>query len=148
MVIYSIFRQAHAAWFDEARSRGVGIVARTVLENGFLSGKYSPGHTFRTPGDHRARWSSEKILHILSEAQELKARLVVPPYISLTEGATRFVLDSDAVSSVVVGARNAAQIEGSMKASSLPSLSTDAHDYLRQKFKNRCTEFNVEEPGP
>ena len=39
-IIYSIFRQGNAKVFELAHQAGVGIIARTLLESGFLTGKY------------------------------------------------------------------------------------------------------------
>ena len=44
-VVYSILRQKLYDVILEAQNAGIGIVARTALESGFLSGNYRPGHT-------------------------------------------------------------------------------------------------------
>ena len=51
-VICSIFRQKTSEMFEEARDKGVGIIGRTLLESGFLTGKYKPGHKLT---GHRSR---------------------------------------------------------------------------------------------
>ena len=59
-VVYSILRQLHTGMFDDAFHNGVAIIARTAMESGFLSGKYKPGHVFKSTEnsiDHRSRWS-------------------------------------------------------------------------------------------
>ena len=43
-----------------------GIVARTVLESGFLTGKYKPGQTF-SGDDHRKRWGGQRLESILQQ---------------------------------------------------------------------------------
>ena len=56
-LVYSILRQKNAAIFDYARRKGVGIVVRTSIESGFLSGKYRPGQVIAE--GHRKRWTPE-----------------------------------------------------------------------------------------
>lgn len=38
--------EAGGSFFDAARAADVGLVARTVIESGLLTGKYPPGTTF------------------------------------------------------------------------------------------------------
>jgi len=45
-LIYSMFRRAHEETFAYAAERGVAIIARTVLESGFLTGKYRASDAF------------------------------------------------------------------------------------------------------
>ena len=47
-VIYSIFRQKNSEVFKIAKDNKVGIVARTILENGFLA-EYQPSQTLKLP---------------------------------------------------------------------------------------------------
>ena len=69
-LVYSIFRQSNAQIFEQARQAGVGIIARTVLESGFLTGKYNSQSLF-LEGDHRRRWSAEQ----LQEFKEATGRI-------------------------------------------------------------------------
>ena len=54
MIIFNIFRQRPAEnFFDEAKRRKVGIIARVPLASGMLSGKMTPATTF-SRDDHRS----------------------------------------------------------------------------------------------
>lgn len=143
MLIYSIFRQRNAEVFGEAAGRGVGVVARTVLESGFLSGQYAPGHQFDLKDDHRRRWSDGRIERILREAAEVGARTVAAPYPSLAQVAVRFVLDEPRVASIAAGARTPAQIAGSAAAASLPPLPPGLRSELAARYGGRGEEFNT-----
>jgi aryl-alcohol dehydrogenase-like predicted oxidoreductase len=144
MIIYSIFRQGNDEVIAEAMEKDIGIVARTVLESGFLTGKYKPGTTF-TGRDHRKRWGPRRLSRMLQEVQELKSWAVLPPYEDLTQVAIRFVLDTPGVSSVVVGARTPQQIIESAKVSKLPPLPEALGTQLIETYRGRDDRFNTGE---
>ena len=108
-LIYSVLRQKNRRSIDHARSRNVGIVARTALENGFLTGKYAPGSVF-VEGDHRRRWRGERLDRILREAETAAVWAVRPPYRDLAQVALRFALAAEGVSTIIPGARSADQV--------------------------------------
>ena len=143
MVVYSIFRQANAAMFREAAERNIGIVARTVLEDGFLTGKYAPGNTFGRENDPRGRWDGERLAGILGCAQELKQWAVCPPHETLAQVAIRFALDREGVSHVVLGARTEAQMRACVEAAALPPLEHPLRERLVRTFDGREAEFNT-----
>jgi len=105
--------------FERARDRHVGIVARTPLAFGFLTGRLKRGATF-APDDHRSRWSSERVDSWIEVADGMFATL---GWADNTESriaaALRFCLGFDAVTTVIPGmlsphevAANVAAIEG------------------------------------
>jgi aryl-alcohol dehydrogenase-like predicted oxidoreductase len=131
-VIYSVLRPGNAAIFREAAQAGVGIIARTVLESGFLTGAYPPGHGFPA-GDHRHRWSRERLDPILRAVQQLAATL--PAGIeSPAELAIRFALTPPEVSVVIPGAKSAVQVERNWRAADRGPLSESVGTELRRRF--------------
>jgi len=141
-VIYSIFRQKNRDMFAEAKASDVSIVARGVLESGFLTAKYLPGHCF--PNDHRVRWGNgEHLAKILAEALRLRDEFVHPPYKTLPQLAMRFALDEDGVSSIIVGARNARQVKANMRIDELPPIDDESRERLHRRFEGRDNEFNT-----
>ncbi len=145
MIIYSIFRQQNEAIFDEARKSGVGIVTRTVLESGFLTGKYKPGDRFEAEGDHRGRWGPKRLEWILRETQELAEMVPFDEYGSLVRFAVRFAIDPPAVSSVVVGARNPGQINQTASVSELPPVPSGVRETLASRYRDQGERFNTGE---
>lgn len=143
MVVYSIFRQANAAMLAEASGESVGIVARTVLEDGFLTGRYVPGDSFKRPDDPRGRWGNRRLAAILECAQELKQWAVVPPYETLAQVAIRFALDRNGISNVVLGARTEAQMRACIETAALPPLAPEIRERLVAAFHDRDDEFNT-----
>lgn len=142
MVIFSILRQKNSEILQEAMDNGVGVVARTVLESGFLTGKYSPGHDF-TGRDHRTRWERKRLTGILECAQDLSREHVLPPYKTLSQLAIRFALDEERISSVVLGATSVEQVEENMQVSGLPPLEHELKEHLISTYGERTDEFNT-----
>lgn len=121
-VIYSIFRQRNSTVFELAKDNGVAVIARTVLESGFLTGKYLPGESFKA--GHRARWSQEKIDRLVAAAAELKKLCQSAGYETVAQLAQRFALADPRVSSIIPGARNPSQCRSNLDVayvSELPS---------------------------
>ena len=109
---------------DDAYKLGVGIVVRTCLESGLLTGKYKPGHVF-TGKDQRSRYAKENLEFILSTVGAMEKRLVRTPYKSLSEVAIKFAMVPKGTSSVIIGARTKTQVERNLKVARLPDLSED-----------------------
>lgn len=141
-VIYSIFRQRLRPIFSMAEEHGVGIVARTVMESGFLTGKYKPGEKF-TGTDHRTRWSDEKLQNILNAVDSLNSTPLPSGYSKLSEVAIRFAVDEPGVSTVILGAKNPQQMEANIRVSELPDLEADYRDMLYEKYCDKTDELNI-----
>ncbi|MFW6309157.1 MAG: aldo/keto reductase [bacterium] len=141
-VIFSIFRQKNRDMFDLADSYDVGIVGRTALESGFLTGKYRPGYRF-SEDDHRKRWGQSKLDNILQIVKNLEEEFVQPPYDQLSEVAVKFALDEAGIDSVIVGAKNRKQVQANIRATNLPSLTKEKRIKLVEEFSGREEEFNT-----
>jgi aryl-alcohol dehydrogenase-like predicted oxidoreductase len=139
-VVYSILRQKNAAIFDHAFRSGVGIVVRTSIESGFLSGKYRPGQVI-TEG-HRQRWSPDTQALMFAKVIEMEKYAIQLPYTSMPEVAVRFALDHREASSVIVGARTAEQMKKNMAIASLPPLSPLIRAKLEEEFGGLTESFN------
>jgi aryl-alcohol dehydrogenase-like predicted oxidoreductase len=132
-VIYSLLRPGNAEMFAEAAQAGVALIARTVLESGFLAGSYVPAHVF-SPGDHRRRWSADQLQRILEAVQRLAADL--PAGVSsVPELAIRFALSPPEVSVVIPGAKRPEQVERNWQAAAGPSLSETEVNALRRRLE-------------
>ncbi len=118
--------------FEEAKAKKVGILAREPLANGLLTGKYKPGHKF-VKTDHRNRWTAEKLELELKKVEMLR-KIMVTERLSLTRAALEYVLDFDAVSSVIPGAKTTAQILENMEASNNPLLRIQESFQMREMY--------------
>ena len=127
-VAYSVFYQgAGTELLPLAEKRGVGILAREPLANGFLSDKYGAGAVFEN-GDIRASLPREYVAAMTETAEQLnflrRGNERTP-----AQAALRFVLDDPAVASVVVGAKTPGQVEENVGAAGVPAI--DASEWER-----------------
>jgi aryl-alcohol dehydrogenase-like predicted oxidoreductase len=100
---------------DDCAARGVGVLVRSPLFHGLLSGVYSPGKRFAA-SDHRVgRFSPEALSARLTQAASLRA-LVKPPLRSAAALALRFAAQHHAVGSVVFGPRASAHVDAATDA--------------------------------
>jgi len=132
-VAYSLFYQgATAKLLPLARKRGVGILAREPLANGFLSGRYAPDSVF-PEGDIRAALPREYI-GAMTETADALSFLTEPGTRTLTQSALRFVLDDLAVACVIAGAKTPVQVTENVGAAFLPPLTEAERERIAGVF--------------
>lgn len=140
-VVYSILRQRLQKTLIAAHDNGIGVVARTTLESGFLTGKYLPGHIF-PKDDHRSRYDQGRIDDILSNIQILQKMVVKPPFESLTQIALKFALQEKSISSILVGAKTPASLEHNISIAEMPKLKPEMVNWIKKQygdFTNRAS---------
>lgn len=141
-IAYSALRQKAAQFFAEAHAAGVGIIARQVLESGFLTGKYKPGDRFTWP-DHRTRYLDEHRDALLADVQENFVTLEMPEgYTSPAEIAVKFALASPHVSGVILGVNKTSQVERNVRIDDLPPLPDELVARLESMYGDRNDDFN------
>ena len=145
-VVYSIFRQMNNEIFDYAAGKGVGIVVRTALESGILTGKYRPGHRF-TKG-HRANYPEQVQEAMLKAVEDVENLALKPPYEKAAHVAIKFSLEPQEISSLLLGARNAKQVEELLQAVSLPDLGQGIVEKLKADYGQATLQFNPGEYTP
>lgn len=146
-IIFNVFRQTPIETiFDEARRRQVAIVVRLPLASGLLSGKFD-AHTRFGPDDHRTYNQGGEAFHAgetfaglpfargLELVEELRS--LTPPGLSLAAMAQRWILDHDAVTTVITGATRAAQVRENARCDSLAPLPLALHVRLRELWGAR-----------
>ncbi len=129
---YSIFYQgAGAELLPLAKMRGVGVLAREPLANGFLSGRYAADAEFMD-GDIRAALPREYVAAMAETAGRLD--FLRRGGRTLAQAALRFVLDDPAVASVVVGAKTPAQVEENVGAARVPPIDAGERERAARVF--------------
>lgn len=119
--------------FPEAKEKKVGIIAREPLACGLLTGKYKADSRF-SKDDHRNRWTREKLAMDLQKIDRLKS--VLPALrVSLVQSALEFILNFEAVSVVIPGAKTKAQVLEHVRASEDPRLRTQEIALLRELYQ-------------
>lgn len=132
-VVYNILRQEMAEeLFPTAQERGVGIIAREPLHNGFLTGKYSEDASF-PPGDIRHQWPRAYIRRLVHVVEAL--RPLASSQRSLAQLAIRFVLDNPTVSVVIPGAKTPEQVRENVSAADLSPLTEDEKALIRKALR-------------
>lgn len=110
-IAYNVFvaRDLHRMAGDVAQS-GVGVLARSVLSHGLLTGHWSPEREFY-PGDHRMhRWTRDELRRRIGQLDALRPA-VGDKVQTLRAAALRFVLSNQLVSTAVLGPRSVAQLD-------------------------------------
>lgn len=132
-IIFNMFRHRPAELlFEQAKKRGVGILARVPLASGMLTGKLRAETAF-APDDHRSfnreggsfdrgeTFSGVGYSVALEAVGALEA--ICPKGLSMARFALRWILMSEAVTCAIPGAKRPAQVEENCSASDLPPLS-------------------------
>jgi len=120
--------------FDLAALRHAGIVIRTPLCFGYLTGKLN-GDEILAGKDHRANWPVEQLRRwagapdLFSFINEGKSR-------TPTQLALRFCLDHKAVSTIIPGMMNQAEVKENLVTSSLTPLSEEERERIELVYSN------------
>jgi aryl-alcohol dehydrogenase-like predicted oxidoreductase len=110
--------------FDLCRQRKVGVIVRTPLCFGFLTGKYSSTQNFSAT-DHRSRWSPEQLQRWENANETFQFLFKANPDDTPAQLALRFCLSFDAVSTAIPGMLNNVHVFENSAASERGSLPDD-----------------------
>jgi len=146
-IIFNCFRLRPAdLFFDRAKARSVGILARVPLASGMLSGKLTQASQFAAD-DHRQFNRNGEAFDVgetfsgvdydaaLAAVEEL--RQVVPSGMSMSQFALRWILMFDAVTCAIPGGKRPEQVAENCAASDLPALSDAAMQTVRRVYDER-----------
>lgn len=121
-------RAVESGLIEAAERCGAGLIGRTPLCFGFLSGTITRDTVF-PPGDHRLGWSKAQLANWIEGASELLATIGAGPGTSGAQGALRFCLAFPAISTVIPGILTPAEADGNAAASDqgpLPEFAVQA----------------------
>lgn len=146
-IIFNIFRQRPAdLFFQLARQKKVGILARVPLSSGMLTGKMTRQTAFETD-DHRAfnrrgesfdkgeTFSGVDYETGLEAVEELRA--LIPAGMTMAQFALRWITMFDAVTCAIPGAKRPAQVDENALAADLPPISDDTMEKVRAIYERR-----------
>ena len=110
-VIYNIFdRTPETNLFPVAMERDIGVIARSPLDEGALTGRINQ-HTQFEPTEFRARYfKGDRKKHVAERVAAIERDLGIQDGV-MPEVALRFCLSHPAVSSVIPGMRTRANVE-------------------------------------
>ncbi len=149
-VIFNIFRQKLATeLLPQAKAAGASIIVRLPLASGLLAGKYTAETTF-TDGDHRNYNCDGQAFSVgetfaglpfpigVELANELREML--PDSMTMAQAAQRWILDHDAVTTIITGASSAEQVSDNAAVSRLPSLGPALHEALSSFYHSKVEQ--------
>ena len=139
-IIFNLLRQRPIeALFDKALAQQVGIIVRLPLASGMLSGKFSKDTAFAET-DHRnynkdgeafsvgetfSGIAFDKGLEIVDTLKQS-----VPEGMTMAQFAMRWILDHEAVTTIIPGASSASQVTQNARVSQLPVVDQAVHETL------------------
>lgn len=125
-VVYSLMNREATALIADLAAQGVGIVAREVLANGFLSGAITPDTVF-PPGSLNARYDRAEVAERAAYADGLARLLVRGDVPNLPAASFRWVLDRPAVTLALSGAKTPAELADAVAAAHAAPFTDDEH---------------------
>ncbi len=146
-VIFNVLRQKPLEkLFPMALEKEVGIIVRLPLASGLLAGKYNAKTTFPA-NDHRNFNKDGKHFNVgetfsglpldkgIKLTEELKG--FCPSEMSMVDFALRWILDQEAVTTVIPGASRPDQVVSNVKASDFPMLSYQLKKDLKEYYSSK-----------
>ncbi len=118
--------------FALAKEREVGIIVRTPLVFGYLTGKLDGNEKFKGI-DYRANWPKDQLKR-WADAPDLFSFLYNDK--TPVQSALRFCLDFDAVSTVIPGMMNTTEVKENIVSSDLSPLSQKEHAVIRRIYQS------------
>ena len=122
---------------EQAKEKGVGLLARSVLAHGLLCGQWPTTKVFPS-GDHRRdRWTADDFKKRISQLAALRPS-VNGAVTSLRAAALRYALCDEGVSSIVIGPKSTLQLDQLVRDAGKepPYLPADAKSALDRRLEN------------
>ncbi len=151
-IIFNILRQRPAdLFFEQAKRKKVGILARVPLASGLLTGKLKPNTKFEKT-DHRLynrqgqefdrgeTFAGVPYETGLKVAEELRPLVSAAGDMTMTQFALRWILMFDAVGCAIPGAKNPQQAEDNARASDLPALTAATMRAVEEFYKGEVRQ--------
>jgi aryl-alcohol dehydrogenase-like predicted oxidoreductase len=149
-IIFNPFRQRPAdLFFREARRRDIGVIVRVPLASGLLTGALDRETTF-PENDHRNFNRDGEAFDVgetfagvpfetgLDAVEDLER--AVPDGMTLAQFTLRWILDHDAVSSVIPGSTTPEHIEQNVAAADHPPLSNERHGVVADVYDDHVRD--------
>ena len=146
-IIFNIFRQRAAdLFFDLAKQKKIGILARVPLSSGMLTGKMSRATEFAKE-DHRSYNRHGEAFDVgetfsgvdfetgLQAVEEL--RKLVPEEMNLAQFALRWILMFDAVTCAIPGGKRPSQVEENVASAEFSAISDEIMSKIKTIYDER-----------
>ncbi len=148
-IIFNLFRQKPIEkLFEDAAAKRIGLIARLPLASGLLSGKFTRETQFEA-SDHRhynrdgAQFNVGETFAGIEFKTAVglveKVRERVSSEQGLADTALRWCLDHPAISTIIPGAKQTAQVQQNCAVSDLPPLSASIHRSLESLYHSEVS---------
>lgn len=145
-VIYNLFRQQPALeLLPRAAAQGTGILVRLPLASGLLTGKFLENSTFQ-PDDHRSFNANGEHFNVgetfsglpFLKGVELARQLewISAGRDNMARASMRWILDHPAVSCIIPGFKNEAQVADNLAAGQVPSFTAEEMQRLSRFYSS------------
>jgi aryl-alcohol dehydrogenase-like predicted oxidoreductase len=134
---FNILHQDTSRAFKMAGERDVGIIVKIPLDSGWLSGKYNAESTFN---DVRSRWSKKDIQTRARLVERVKE--IIKPAENLARVAIAFCLAYDAVSTVIPGNVDIAQLSENVQSLYSP-VPAELVNKLEEFYRSEVRDLNL-----
>ncbi|NNL03125.1 MAG: aldo/keto reductase [Eudoraea sp.] len=134
---FNILHQDTARGFEITKAREVGMIVKIPLDSGWLSGKYNAESSFN---DIRSRWSKQDIetrAYLLNRVKE-----IIGTEGNLAQKAIAFCLAYDAVSTVIPGNVNIAQLTSNIQSTNI-RISQEIVARLEKLYQSEIKDLNL-----
>jgi aryl-alcohol dehydrogenase-like predicted oxidoreductase len=91
------------------REKKIGVIVRSALKSGFLTGKYAKDTIFNDPDDQRQKWSRQEVADLVELVEEF--RFLEKDTGSMLVAAVSYPLMYPEVSTVLLGTKTVSQAE-------------------------------------
>jgi len=149
-IIFNVLRQKPLEQLlPECLFKNIGVIVRLPLASGLLAGHYTPDTTF-PENDHRnfnkdgdyfnvgETFAGLRFQKGLDITNELKNHC--PAEMTMAAFSLRWILDHDAVTTVIPGASKIEQVLSNVKPSNYQYLGDDLHQTLRSMYASSIHE--------
>lgn len=119
--------------FDRAEKDKLGLIIRTPLTFGYLTGKLNGDEQFQGI-DHRANWPKDQLKR-WAQAPQLFSFLFEGKGFTPAQVALRFCLDYEAVSTVIPGMMKASEVLENSAAADMPSLTDEEMSRMEDIYR-------------
>ncbi|MBN1973699.1 MAG: aldo/keto reductase [Sedimentisphaerales bacterium] len=150
-IIFNMFRcRPSELFFEQAKKRKIGILARVPLASGLLTGKMKPDTKF-TSDDHRKfnRYGEafdrgetfSGVDYDLGLKAAGKLKTICPKDMTMVQFALKWILMFDAVTCAIPGAKRPSQAQENFSASDLPEIPKKIMDKVREIYDKNIRDL-------
>jgi aryl-alcohol dehydrogenase-like predicted oxidoreductase len=136
-------RAIESGVFDLCEKKRVGVISRTPLCFGFLTGSFGNRDAFGAD-DHRSKWSVEQIERWSNAYQLFVGKITLDKPQTHAQIALRFCLSHRCISSVIPGMLNTDEVLENTMASEFGSFEAEEITIIEKVYKDH--NFYVKQP--